>query len=70
MKHEIFTKAAEELEKQVEQHQNEAQQSLQKGRNKDAVKKQKQAADEMERFASEEGHHGATLRAMVKKYRK
>ncbi|MBQ6229484.1 MAG: rubrerythrin [Prevotella sp.] len=29
-----------------------------------------EAADEMERFASEEGHHGATLRAMVKKYRK
>ena len=29
-----------------------------------------EAADEMEVFAKEEGHHGATLRAMVEKYRK
>lgn len=29
-----------------------------------------EAADEMEVFAKQEGHHGATLRAMVEKYRK
>jgi rubrerythrin len=29
-----------------------------------------EAADEMEVFAKEEGHHGATLRAMVEKYGK
>ena len=29
-----------------------------------------EAADEMEIFAKQEGHHGATLRAMVEKYRK
>ncbi len=29
-----------------------------------------EAADEMEVFAKEEGHHGATLRALVEKYRK
>ena len=29
-----------------------------------------EAADEMEVFAKQEGHHGATLRAMIEKYRK
>ena len=29
-----------------------------------------EAADEMEVFAKQEGHHGETLRAMVEKYRK
>ena len=29
-----------------------------------------EAADEMEIFAKQEGHHGATLRAMIEKYRK
>lgn len=29
-----------------------------------------EAADEMEVFAKQEGHHGATLRALIEKYRK
>lgn len=29
-----------------------------------------EAADEMEIFAKQEGHHGATLRAMIEKYKK
>ena len=29
-----------------------------------------EAADEMEVFAKQEGHHGATLRAMIEKYKK
>ncbi len=29
-----------------------------------------EAADEMEIFAKQEGHHGSTLRAMIEKYRK
>ena len=44
-------KVPTELEHQVEQHQQEAQQSLQKGRNKDAGRQQKQAADDMEQLS-------------------
>ena len=44
-------KVPTELEQQVEQHQKEAQQSLQKGKNKDAGKQQKQAADDMEKLS-------------------
>ena len=40
-----------ELEKQVEQHQQEAQQQLQKGRNKEASKQQQQAADDLEKLS-------------------
>ena len=29
-----------------------------------------EAADEMEIFAKQEGHHGATLQAMIEKYKK
>ena len=41
----------QELEQQVEQHQKEANQSLQKGKNKDASKHQKDAADDMEKLS-------------------
>lgn len=44
-------KVPAELEKQVDQHQKEAQQSLQKGKNKDASKKQREAADDMEKLS-------------------
>ncbi|MBR0170871.1 MAG: hypothetical protein IJQ14_08600 [Bacteroidales bacterium] len=44
-------KVPTELEQKVEQRQKEAQQSLQKGKNKDAGKQQKQAADEMEQLS-------------------
>ena len=40
-----------DLEKQVEQHQKEAQQNLQKGKNKEASKMQKEAADDMEKLS-------------------
>ncbi len=40
-----------DLERQVEQHQQGAQQSLQKGKNKDASQMQQQAADDMERLS-------------------
>ncbi len=39
-----------ELEKQIQQEQNDAQQILQKGKNKDASRKQKQAADDIEKL--------------------
>lgn len=39
-----------DLEKQVEQHQKEAQQNLQKGKNKEASKMQKEAADDLEKL--------------------
>lgn len=39
------------LEEQVEQHQKEAQQKLQKGKNKEASQMQKEAADDMERLS-------------------
>lgn len=39
------------LEKQVDQHQKEAQQNLQKGKNKEASKMQKEAADDMEKLS-------------------
>ena len=41
----------QELEQQVEQHQKEANQSLQKGKNKDASRHQKEAADDMEKLS-------------------
>jgi hypothetical protein len=44
-------KVPTELEKQVDQHQQEAQQGLQKGKNKEASKMQQQAADDMERLS-------------------
>lgn len=44
-------KVPTELEKQVEQHQRGAQQSLQKGKNKEASQQQKQAADDMEKLS-------------------
>ena len=44
-------KVPTELEKQVEQKQQGAQQQLQKGRNKDASKMQQEAADDMERLS-------------------
>ena len=44
-------KVPEDLEKQIEQHQKEAQQSLQKGKNKDAYKQQQEAADDMEQMS-------------------
>ncbi len=40
-----------DLEQQVEQHQQGAQQSLQRGRNKEASKMQQEAADDMERLS-------------------
>lgn len=44
-------KVPTELEKQVEQHQKDAQQSLQKGKNKEASKMQKEAADDLEKLS-------------------
>ena len=44
-------KVPTELERQVEQKQQGAQQQLQKGRNKDASKMQQEAADDMERLS-------------------
>jgi hypothetical protein len=41
----------QELEQQVEQHQKEANQSLQKSKNKDASQHQKEAADDMEKLS-------------------
>ena len=41
----------QELERQVEQHQQDAQQQLQKGRNKEASKMQQEAADDLERLS-------------------
>ena len=41
-----------ELERQIEQHQQEASQSLQRGRNKEASQQQRQAADEMEQMSN------------------
>ena len=40
-----------DLEQQVEQHQQEARQSLQKGKNKEASKMQQEAADDMEKLS-------------------
>ena len=54
-------KVPTELEKQVEQHQQGAQQSLQKGKNKEASQQQKQAADDMEKLS--EALAGAQLDA-------
>ena len=44
-------KVPTEQVKQVDQHQKEAQQSLQKGKNKDASAHQKEAADDMEKLS-------------------
>ena len=44
-------KVPAELEKQVEQHQKEAQQKLQKGKNKEASQMQKEAADDIEKLS-------------------
>lgn len=44
-------KVPTELEQQVDKHQKEAQQSLQKGKNNDASKQQQQAADDMEQLS-------------------
>lgn len=44
-------KVPTDLEKQVEQHQQDAKQGLQKGKNKEASKMQKEAADDMERLS-------------------
>lgn len=44
-------KVPNDLEKQVKQHQKEAQQSLQKGKNKEASKHQKEAAEDMEKLS-------------------
>lgn len=41
----------QDLEQQVEQQQKEARQSLQKGKNKDAAQKQRDAADSMEKLS-------------------
>ena len=41
----------QELEQRVEQHQKEARQDLQKGKNKDASQQQQQAADDMEKLS-------------------
>ena len=40
-----------ELEQQIEQHQQQATQNMQRGKNKDASKQQQQAADEMEQMS-------------------
>lgn len=40
-----------DLEKQIEQHQQEASQNMQRGKNKDASQQQQQAADEMEQMS-------------------
>ena len=44
-------KVPQELEQQVEQHQNAAGQNLQQGKRKDASKQQQQAADDMEKLS-------------------
>ena len=44
-------KVPSELEQQIEQHQREASQNMQRGKNKDASKQQQQAADEMEQMS-------------------
>ena len=44
-------KVPQDLEKQVEQHQQGAQQRLQKGKNKEAAQQQQQAADDLEKLS-------------------